>query len=282
MPHWHAHPDVWLLILAIGGCYAWAVRRIGPRVVHPIERVVTRRQVLLFAAGLLAMWVAADWPVHDLAERSLYSVHMVQHLTRSLVAAPLLIIGTPDWMMRKLLTSTGLMPVARFVTRPLVGFVLFNTVIAIIHVPAVVDASTRSELSHFGLHTALFLTALCMWSPVLNPMIELPKLSYPGRMVYIFLQSLVPTIPASFLTFGSTVLYHHYASVPRLWGISALSDQRVAGLIMKLGGGALLWGVMSWYFFKWFALEERENVDVLEWSKIERDLNQVELPKTTS
>src|SRR5439155_4294920 len=129
---------------------------------------------------------------------------------------------------------------------------------------------------------ALFLTALRMWSPVLNPMIELPTLSYPGRMLYLFLQSLVPTVPASFLTFGDTVLYHHYAVVPRVWGISALTDQRIAGLTMKLAGGALLWTFIAWYFFKWFALEEREKVDVLEWSKIERDLNQVDLPKTTS
>jgi putative membrane protein len=275
MPRWHAHPDVWLLIGALAIGYTWAVRRIGPKVVHPIERVVTRRQILLFGAGLLTMWVAADWPIHDVAEGSLYSVHMLQHLMLSLVAAPLLLIGTPDWLLRRLLQPPLVGRVARFVTRPFMGLVLFNVVIVISHVPAVVDASTHSELTHFGLHSALFLTALCMWSPVVNPLIELPKLSYPGRMVYLFLQSLVPTVPASFLTFGTTVLYHHYETVPRLWGISALTDQRVAGLLMKIGGGAILWTVIAWYFFKWYAVEEREKVDVLEWSKLDGDLNKV-------
>jgi putative membrane protein len=277
MPRWHAHPDVWLLIATLGIGYAWAVRRIGPKIVHPVERAVTRKQVTLFAVGLATMWLAADWPIHDLAERSLYSVHMFQHVLLSLIAAPLLLVGTPDWLLRRLLQPPGFVRIARFVTRPFMGLVLFNTMIVVTHIPNVVDASVHSELTHFGLHAGLFVTALCMWSPVLNPLIELPKLSYPGRMVYLFLQSLVPTVPASFLTFGSTVLYKHYASVPRVAGISALTDQRIAGLFMKIGGGAIIWSVIAWYFFKWYATEERENVDVLEWSKLDTELNKVEL-----
>jgi putative membrane protein len=275
VPRFHAHPDVWLLVAALGLGYVWAVRRIGPTAVHPIERAVTRRQVWLFGAGLATMWIAADWPIHDVAEDSLYSVHMLQHLMLSLVAAPLLLVGTPDWLLRRLLRPAAVARVARFVTRPFMGLVLFNTVIVVSHIPGVVDASTHSEITHFGLHAALLLSALCMWSPVVGPLIELPKLSYPGRMVYLFLQSLVPTVPASFLTFGSTVLYHHYETVPRVMGISALTDQRVAGLLMKIGGGAILWTAIAWYFFKWFAIEEREKVDVLEWSKLDTDLNKV-------
>jgi putative membrane protein len=109
--------------------------------------------------------------------------------------------------------------------------------------------------------------------PVLNPLIELPRLSYPGRMLYLFLMSLLPTVPASFLTFGHTVLYRHYATVPRIWGISAMTDQLFAGLLMKLGGGAILWGMMSWYFFKWATAEEREGVDVVELGRLERELH---------
>jgi putative membrane protein len=95
-------------------------------------------------------------------------------------------------------------------------------------------------------------------------------------MFYLFLMSLVPTVPASFLTFGHTVLYRFYETAPRIWPIDALTDQRIAGLIMKLVGGFLLWVVIAWYFFKWFSVEEREGVDVLEWSKLDRDLNRAE------
>jgi putative membrane protein len=278
MPAWHPHPDVWLLIVALAGGYLWVMRRIGPSKVHPIERVVSRKQVLAFGAGVLAIWVAADWPIHDIAEGRLYSVHMMQHLLLSLVAPPLLLIGTPAWLLRWILGKPGI-AVARFVTRPLIALVLFNAVIAALHIPAVVQLAATSEVFHFGAHVVLVGAAFCMWSPVLNPLIELPKLSYPARMVYLFLQSLVPTVPASFLTFGHTVMYRVYADGPGLWGISPLTDQRAAGLLMKLVGGFLLWTVIAWYFFKWFATEEREGIDVLEWSKIEGDMSRLELTK---
>src|SRR5204863_5565109 len=76
---YHAHPEVWLLVAVVACWYEWALRRVGPGRLHPIERVATRVQVLCFAGGLLTLWIAADWPVHDLAERYLFSVHMFQH-----------------------------------------------------------------------------------------------------------------------------------------------------------------------------------------------------------
>lgn len=272
MPAWHPHPDVWLLLAVLGGGYAWAVRRIGPRKVHPVDRPVSRRQILAFGAGLLTIWVAADYPIHDISEGYLYSVHMVQHLLLSLVAPPLLLVGTPDWLLRSLLGRRGIV-VARFLTRPLIALVLFNVAVAVSHIPRVVDLAATSELFHFGAHVVLVGTALCMWSPVVNPLIELPRLAYPPRMFYLFLQSLVPTVPASFLTFGQTVLYRTYADGPSLWGISPLTDQRTAGLIMKIVGGFVLWGIIAALFFRWYRVEQTEGVDVLAFRNVDRDLN---------
>ena len=65
-------------------------------------------------------------------------------------------------------------------------------------------------------------TALVMWWPVMSPLPEYPALPAPGQMLYLFLQSLAPTIPASFLTFGDHLLYPVYGTFPRIWGISAL------------------------------------------------------------
>lgn len=274
VPGFHPHLDVWVLLTVLWLAYELAIKRVGPKEVHAIERVVTTRQRWLFYSGLAALWLAADWPVHDLSERYLYSVHMVQHLLISLAAAPLLLLGTPDWLLRRLVRPV--LPAVRFLGRPIIALVVFNSVIAATHIPSVVDISTRSELAHFAIHAVLFGAAMCMWLPVLNRLIELPRLSYPGRMFYLFLMSLVPTVPASFLTFGHTVLYRFYETAPRIWGLDALADQRIAGLIMKLVGGFLLWIVIAWYFFKWFGVEEREGVDVLEWSKLDRDLNRAE------
>jgi putative membrane protein len=270
---YHPHFEVWVLVAALACGYYWALRRVGPGLVHPIERVATRTQILCFAAGLSSIWAAAAWPVHDLAEGYLFSVHMVQHLLISLVAAPLLMVGTPAWLWRWLLQPRAVTAAARFFGRPIIGLVFFNGVIAFTHAPVVVNTAVGNEGLHFLLHLLLFTSAICMWIPVLNPLIELPRLSYPGRMLYLFLMSLVPTVPASFLTFGHTVLYRHYATVPRLWGISALNDQLFAGLLMKLGGGAILWTLIGWYFFKWATAEQREGVDVIELGRLERELH---------
>jgi putative membrane protein len=275
----HLHPEVWLLVTALLGSYSWALRRLGPHHVRRGEPSASRRQRLWFSLGCLAILVAASWPVHDLAERALYSVHMVQHMLITFAAAPLLLIGTPPWLWRLALRPPGLLAAARAITRPLPALVLFNGVLVLTHWPLLVTASVRSEVVHFSLHALLFASALVMWVPVVSPLLELPRLSYPGRMLYLFLQSLVPTVPASFLTFGSRPLYHVYETFPRLWGISAHTDQLVAGLIMKIVGGAILWAIIAVLFFRWFALEEREGVDLLEWHDVDRSLDRAQVAR---
>jgi putative membrane protein len=111
-----------------------------------------------------------------------------------------------------------------------------------------------------------------MWWPVMSPLPEMPALPAPGQMLYLFLQSLAPTVPASFLTFGSTPLYPVYASFPRIWGIDALTDQLIAGLTMKLAGGLILWGFIAAIFFRWFAQEQRDGWDALQWRRFEREI----------
>ena len=99
-----------------------------------------------------------------------------------------------------------------------------------------------------------------------------PSLAPPGQILYLFLQSLAPTIPASFLTFGHTPLYPVYATFPRIWGIGALTDQLIAGLIMKLGGGALLWCVIAVVFFRWFDQEQRDGLDRSAYQDLRHDV----------
>lgn len=271
--HWNLHPEVLLLVGAMVGGYLYVVERFGPDHVEAIEFPATRRQKTWWLLGCATILVAASYPVHELSERSLYSVHMVQHMLLSLVAPALLLLGTPAWLMRLALRPRWLLATVRFLTRPLLALVIFNAVLVFTHWPLVVTAAVHSEIAHFATHTLLFTSALIMWMPVLSPLLEVPRLSHPGRMLYLFLQSLVPTVPASFLTFGHRPLYHVYEPFTRPWGISALADQRMAGLIMKIAGGLLLWSVIAVLFFRWYELEQREGVDVLEWHDVDRALD---------
>ena len=265
---WHAHPDVWVLFGSIIAAYLVACRR---HLRDTGESTPLRRR-RLFVLGVAILWLGADWPIHDLAERYLYSVHMTQHLLFTLVAAPILIAGTPPWMLRRMLRPKAVKTVFRFLTRPLVALILFNSVLLFTHWPAVVTASVHSEWLHFGLHTALTLSALVVWWPIMSPLPELPALPAPGQMIYLFLQSLAPTIPASFLTFGTHPLYPVYATFPRIWGIGVLTDQLIAGLIMKLVGGAILWGFIAVVFFRWHAEENRDGWDASKYRNVEHEI----------
>jgi putative membrane protein len=277
---WHPHVEVWILVAALLGGYFWALRVLGPKHVEPIEFAATRRQKIFFVLGCGAILAAADWPMHELSENYLYSAHMIQHMTLTFAAAPLLMMGTPAWLWRLLLSAPRVLAAVRAVTRPLIALIVFNVVLVFTHWPLIVTASVRTEGVHFSLHLLLFASALIMWTPVLSPLLELPRLTDPGRMLYLFLQSLVPTIPASFLTFGAKPLYHVYETFPRLWGISAHTDQLVAGLIMKIVGGFILWGVIAVIWFRWWSLENKEGVDVLAFGDVDRALNRAQVAKS--
>jgi putative membrane protein len=275
----HAHPDVWLLIVILLGGYFAALRYLGPKMVPPGRAIASQRQKGLYLLGVGALWFGADWPMHDLSEGYLFSVHMIQHTIFTFVAPPLMLMGTPQWLLRALLRPRPLNRAVRFLTRPLVAFALFNSVVAVTHWPTIVDASIRSGLVHFSLHTLLVSSALLMWWPVVAPLPEMSRLSVPGKMLYLFGQSILPTVPASFLTFATEPIYKAYEEFPRLWGIGVVTDQRVAGLIMKVGGGLLLWTIIAVMFFRWSSAQERQEVAEITWDDFERELEAWELRK---
>src|SRR5215204_6471099 len=95
---WQPHPEVWFLLASAVGLSLYATRVIGPKVVPEGEPVVTGRQKIAFVLGVSVLWLASDWPMHDIAEEHLYLVHMIQHFLLTLVMPPLLLLATPAWL----------------------------------------------------------------------------------------------------------------------------------------------------------------------------------------
>ena len=244
------HPEVWLLVAFVIGSYTYAIRVIGRRV-RPTGEVVSKKQLRAFVAAVLLLWVASDWPMHDIAEEYLYSVHMVQHMVLSYFVPPLVWLATPAWLFDVVVGGGRARPVVRFLSRPPIAGVLFNLVIMITHIPALVNRSVSNGPLHYFLHVLVVTSALLMWIPVLGPN-KSWQIGYGGKMIYLFLMSVVPTVPAAWLTFAEGVVYKHYDIPIRVWGMSATVDQQVAGAVMKLGGGVFLWTVITYMFFKRF------------------------------
>ncbi|HVM15121.1 MAG TPA: cytochrome c oxidase assembly protein [Egibacteraceae bacterium] len=279
--NWQPHPDAWLLVVALLGGYVYALSAWGPRLA-PGRRAASRSQHACFVAGVALLWLGSDWPVHGIAEDYLFSVHMFQHMLFLYLAPPLLILGTPGWLLRHLLRRPSVFRTTRVLIRPLVALAVVNAFIAATHWPAVVDASVRIAAFHFLLHVFTVGLGLLLWWPVLSPLPELPHLSYPGRMTYLFAHSIVPTVPASFLTFSERPLYAAYADAPRLWDfMTVIQDQQISGLLMKMGGGVILWSVIAVLFFRWASESESGGPDALYWRDLRDDVEAAALKPTT-
>jgi putative membrane protein len=252
------HPEVWLLVGFLTGAYIYMVRVIGPKAVPAGSPVITRRHTVAFVGGMLLLWVASDWPMHDISEEYLYSAHMLQHMVLSYFVPPLALLATPTWLARVLLGDGGFYRTVKWFSHPVVAGVIFNAAVMIIHIPMLVNESVQNGALHYLLHVMVVVTSLLMWMPVCGPVPEF-RMGPAGSMIYLFLQSVVPTIPAAWLTFAEGVVYQAYDTPVRLWGIGVTSDQQLAGAVMKTGGGLFLWSIVIYLFFKRFSVPFRES-----------------------
>lgn len=248
------HPEVWILVAFLTGAYIYMVKAIGPKAVPAGQPAVTKRNKIAFGAAMLMLWIASDWPMHDISEEYLYSAHMLQHMILSYFMPPLVLLATPTWLMRVLIGDGKLYRGVRFLTKPIVAGVLFNVVIMVTHVPGVVTASVDSGPLHYSLHFAVVMLSLLMWMPVCGPLPEV-HIGPLGKCIYLFLQSVVPTVPAAWLTFAEGTVYKSYDIPVRVFGWSVEIDQQLAGAVMKLAGGIFLWTIVIYIFFKRFAVE---------------------------
>jgi putative membrane protein len=246
------HPEVWILVAFLTASFVYMVRVIGPRAVPAGEQAVTRKNVIAFVGAMAMLWVASDWPLHDISEQYLYSAHMLQHMMLSYFLPPLALIATPPWLLRVLVGNGSLYRGVTFLTKPIVAGVLFNVVVMITHIPLIVNESLDNGPFHYSLHALVVLLSLLMWMPVVGPFEEL-HIGPLGKCIYLFLQSVVPTVPAAWLTFADGAVYKPYDIPVRVFGWSVTVDQQLAGAIMKTGGSIFLWTIVVYIFFKRFA-----------------------------
>jgi putative membrane protein len=250
---WHPHPDVILVVVGMLAAY-WYALAVWQKSVPEGEHA-SRSNVAFYCTGVFVIYAAAGSPIHDLSEQYLLSMHMVQHMLFTLVAPPLLLAGIPNWLYQKLLCGPRVKPVATVVLNPLLAIFAFNMLLVISHLPHVVDYALTHHWFHFVVHVGLVTTGLMMWWPVITKVPGLPQLSYPYQMAYLFVQSLVPAVVGSFITFSNSAVYEFYAEAPRIWGLTAVQDQQAGAFVMKVIGSLIIWAFIAVAFFRWYAEE---------------------------
>jgi putative membrane protein len=209
-----------LIVVALVYLRGWyGLRRTLPNVL-PVWRLAA------FMGGVASLWAVVGSPLAALDHR-LLTAHMAQHLLLMTVAAPLILLGAHGLHIPKTAQSLG-----RFLTHPV--FCWLASTVAVIgwHVPALFALGMRSELWHIAEHACFFVAGLLFWWPVVQPWPNVgtrPQWSVP---LYLFLATLPCDALSAFLTFCNRVVYPHYLYAQRLFDISALGDQEIAGALM--------------------------------------------------
>ena len=273
------HPEVWVLVAFLVASYVYAIRVLGPRLA-PKDEIVSRKQITAFGFAIGMLWVASDWPMHDISEEYLYSVHMFQHMVLSYFVPPLVLLATPRWLFDAVIGRGPARGAVRFLSRPVIAGVVFNVMVMITHIPALVNQSVSNGPLHYSLHILVVTASLLMWVPVLCPDPSW-QMGYGGKMIYLFLMSVVPTVPAAWLTFAEGVVYKHYDISVRVWGLSVTTDQQLAGAVMKTGGSIFLWTIVTFLFFRrfmarWSAEQTYQAPEVLTFEQVAEEFDRLE------
>ena len=172
--------------------------------------------------------------------------------------AKLLLLGTPGWMLRPWILSRPIKPVARLLTQPLIAFLIFSAVFVTAHFPPIFDRMCRDENFHIFLHLLFMASGVILWWPILSPLPELPRLSYPAQILYLFILMIPMTAVAAPITLATSVIYPWYTEGAHGWGLKPIDDQVLGGLMMWIGQATYLMAVFTAIFYQWSRRDDRD------------------------
>ena len=252
---WSVDPLVLVPLAVVAWAYLWAARRVNrahPGNPHPAHRT------WLFLAGLATIGVALTSPI-EAYEGMLFSVHMIQHMLLELLAAPLLLAGAPITLalrvanprVRRRLLTVLQSRIVHVVSFPVVAWAIFAAVNWGWHFSSLYDVALENAALHYVQHATFLGAALLFWWPAIGADPSPWRLPHPVRLLYLFLAMPQNSFLGVALMSATTVLYPHYATNARDWGLSPLEDQQLGGLLMWVPGNLWMFLAIGVLFFLW-------------------------------
>ena len=260
---WSFDPAILLPLAAVAAAWIAAVRRVNAA--HPTNPVPRIRSVA-FLSGLTAIAFALQSGI-ERYDTALFSVHMVQHILLTLVAAPLIALGAPVTLALRVASprvrGRVLLPVLhsrplRVLAHPVVAWLLFAGVMWAAPFSPLFDLALENRLVHDFEHVLFLGVALLFWWPAVGLDPAPWRLPPPARLLYVFLQMPQNTLLAVVILNAPAVLYAHYATLDRPWGPTAIFDQHAAGGIMWLAGDLLFIAAIAAILAGWMRHEDRD------------------------
>jgi putative membrane protein len=244
-PTWSVEPWIVASLALAAGLYGIGFLRLRAR--SGSGRPERDRLAGLFALGWLCLAGAVVSPLHELGERS-FTAHMVEHELMMLVAAPLLVLSrllsTMIWALpgggRKALgaaaTSRGVQGPWRNLTTPWTATALQAAALWLWHLPMLFDRALASDGWHIAQHLSFLVSALLFWTAMLPRQRRATGLGAP--VLCLFTTSVVSGALGALMAFSASPWYARYAEMGMApFGLSAVEDQQLAGLLMWVPGG---------------------------------------------
>ncbi|OLD98564.1 MAG: hypothetical protein AUG91_08835 [Actinobacteria bacterium 13_1_20CM_4_69_9] len=203
-------------------------------------------RVALFATGILTLLVAFVSPVHALGER-MFSFHMLQHVLIGDLAPLALLAGLTGPILRPALRWLHRLS---FLANPLVALPIWAVNLILWHLPFLFDAAVRHDAVHALEHFCFFTGGVIMWMPVLETLPAPEWFGTGAKLGYIAVVRVVETILGNVFFWSGSVFYVVYAHQNRLFGLSALADQGMAGAVMMIEGSIVTLVALAWLFLR--------------------------------
>ncbi len=247
--------EVILVLLGLGVLYTrgwWRLRHQG----RGAQGVARTARLVCYWVGLLLVAVALISPLETLAGQFFF-MHMIQHLVLIMLVPPLLTLanplpfvlwGLPDrarqaagrGLSRMLHRASPVRKGLRTLTNPGLVWLIYVSLLILWHDPNLYNAALRSEPLHDLEHFSFFLPALAFWWKVTGAGPIIHKQFSRGARIFYVIAAIPPTMLLGIaIAFSREPVYTYYLSVPRPWGISALQDQTIGGIIMWIPGSMM-------------------------------------------
>jgi cytochrome c oxidase assembly factor CtaG len=238
---WQADVDTTVVIPALSLLYLYAVGCFG----------ASRGRIASYAGSMLLLAIAFWTPLHSLGLHYLLTGHLLQNVILAEWAPLLAVLGASAPMAAALARRRAW----RLATRPAVALPLWLVNYFTWHIPFVYEAALRHQtwLIHLE-HACYFATGVLMWWPVVQDMPH--RLASGARAAYAFAAFLLASPLGLLLALLPKPVYDFYVDAkPRVWGLSALADQQIAGVTMASEQAVVLFAVFL-YWFRRFLAEE--------------------------
>src|SRR5438876_2502174 len=186
LTQWNLEPSILIGTVLITGLYLYAIGPLRKR--HFPDEPIMAGQTIAFLAGMLIMFLALVSPLDELGDSYLFSAHMVQHLCLTIIGPPLLLIGTPSWLIEPLLRKRSIFLIAKVLTYPAIAFFLYNADFWLWHAPPLYYATLENQSIHILEHITFIVFGVLNWWPIFSPVEKgLRRLSLGGQILYLFL-----------------------------------------------------------------------------------------------